>query len=222
MAISLWLLVLDDQRFVRFRIVNPRSLLHFLTSLHVVEDVDAWIAANPVKATGSDPNARAFVNAWKPDDLVKDLDALDRGRSMARGKELFTVARCDVCHRVGTVGGQLGPDLAEATQRLKPAEMLTEILAPSTTINEQYRSWSVLLDEGTVLTGLITKQDDEAIHIVQNPLASADPIRISRDRIEAMKSSTVSTMPMGLLNTLSREEILDLLAYVRSGGGSSP
>jgi putative heme-binding domain-containing protein len=190
--------------------------------LHVVEDVNAWIAANPVKATGSDPTARALVNAWQLDDLVKDLDKLERGRSLARGRELFTAARCDVCHRVGKVGELIGPDLAEVTKRLKPVEMLAEILAPSTTINEQYRSWSVILDDGVVLTGLITKQDSEAIHIVQNPLASAEPIKISRDRIEAMKSSKVSTMPMGLLNTLTREEILDLLAYARSGGSPNP
>jgi superfamily I DNA/RNA helicase len=36
--------------------------------------------------------------------------------------------------------------------------------------------------------------------------------------IEEQMPSPVSMMPKGLLNTLSRDEILDLLAYLRSGG----
>ena len=65
--------------------------------LHVVEDVDAWIAENPVKATGSDPDARAFVQAWKLEDLSDDLIKLEGRRSLERGKALFTVASCVAC-----------------------------------------------------------------------------------------------------------------------------
>lgn len=185
--------------------------------LHVVDNVDAWIAANPIKATGVDPQARDFVQAWTMADLVSSLPNLSSDRSLEQGKELFTTATCAVCHQVQQVGGVLGPELGEVTTRLKPADMLAEILEPSKTINEEYRTWMINLDDGRMLSGVISKQDEEAIYFVQNPLASTKPIKILRDQIEDQRSSAVSTMPMGLLNTLTREEILDLLAYIRSG-----
>ena len=186
--------------------------------LHVVEDVDAWITENPVKATGADPNARKFVKAWKVDDLAHDLDKLESDRQLDRGKELFTAISCSACHEIGQVSRRIGPGLAEVTSRLKPIEMLAAILMPSKTINEKYRTWVIQMDDGRALTGIVTQQDAQAIYLVQNPLANADPIRIPREQIETMQQSKVSTMPMGQLNTLTRDEILDLLAYIRSGG----
>ena len=188
--------------------------------LHVVEDVDAWIAANPVKATGADPQARKLVKAWKVNDLAKDLDKLGSGRRLERGKELFATVSCNACHEIGQVSQRIGPGLAEVTSRLKPVEMLAAILEPSKTINEKYQTWVVFVEDGHALTGIVTRQDDQAIYLVQNPLANADPIRIPRDQLENMEQSKVSTMPMGLLNTLTKDEILDLLAYIRSGGSS--
>lgn len=187
--------------------------------LHVVDDVDAWIAANPIKATGTDPDARAFVQAWKLSDLVTDLGKLDRGRSVEQGRELFTAATCITCHRVEKnrvekSGGSLGPELGEVARRLQPAEMLAAIVKPSATINEKYRTWVIALKDGRVLSGNVTKQDPETIHLVTHPLASTRAIEIPRDQIATQQSSNVSTMPMGLLNTLTREEILDLLAYI--------
>ena len=110
--------------------------------------------------------------------------------------------------------------LTAPTNVPKVIEMLTAILMPSKTINEKYRTWVIQMDDGRALTGIVTQQDAQAIYLVQNPLANADPIRIPRDQIEAMQQSDVSTMPMGQLNTLTRDEILDLLAYIRSGGNS--
>ena len=184
--------------------------------LHVVDDVDAWIVANPVKATGVDPNARGFVQAWSLNDLVGDLDKLESDRSLENGKKLFTVASCDACHQVHHVGGTIGPKLGEVNTRLKPAEMLEAILMPSKTIHEDFKTWVLQLDDGRVPSGIITKQDEETVYLVENPLANLPPLKIDRELILAMKASIVSTMPMGLLNTLTKEEILDLLAYIRS------
>lgn len=189
--------------------------------LHVVEDVEAWIAANPDKAFGGGNPAMRFIKAWTLEDLVHDLDRLDGGdRLLDRGRELFTTASCVACHRVGKVGGVLGPDLNEVAKRLKPAEMLAQILAPSARIDEKYRTWILRTTDGRTLSGIIVERSAEALHLVEDPRKNSRPIEIRRDRIEAMRSSTLSTMPMGLLNTLTRDEILDLLAYVRSGQGS--
>jgi ribosome assembly protein YihI (activator of Der GTPase) len=41
---------------------------------------------------------------------------------------------------------------------------------------------------------------------------------VNRKDIESIENSKVSPMPEGLLNTLQKDEILDLLAYLLSGG----
>ena len=184
--------------------------------LHVVDDVEVWIAANPIKATGFDPNARGFVQAWSLKDFVGDLDKLEDGRSLENGKEMFTVASCNACHMVHNEGGVIGPKLGEVNTRFKPAEMLEAIIMPSKTINEEFKTWSFVLDDGLVYTGIITKEDEESVYLVENPLANLPPLKIDQESIEVRKASAVSTMPMGMLNTLTKDEILDLLAYIRS------
>ena len=42
--------------------------------------------------------------------------------------------------------------------------------------------------------------------------------QVDRRQVEEMQPSPVSMMPEGLLNTLDRDEVLDLLAYLLSRG----
>ena len=62
------------------------------------------------------------------------------------------------------------------------------------------------------------EQNDKAIRLAANPAVPDERIVIPRDRIEGLQKSDQSLMPAGLLSTLTREEVLDLLAYVEAGG----
>ena len=62
------------------------------------------------------------------------------------------------------------------------------------------------------------KETETEYHLMPNPLATCDPVIVLKDSIEDQASSKVSPMPTGLLNTLHKHQILDLLAYVISGG----
>ena len=185
--------------------------------LHVVEDVDVWIAMNPEKLLESAPELH-FVREWTVEDLVNDLGQLDVGRSMTRGEELFTTASCSACHRIGDVGGLIGPDLTDVASRLDATAMLTEIISPSTIINEAYQMWRIELNVFDVLCGLISSEDSESIRVMASPLDESGGVEVARDEIETMVAADVSTMPMGLLNFFTREDILDLLAYLRFNG----
>ena len=54
--------------------------------------------------------------------------------------------------------------------------------------------------------------------MIENPLAKAEPIVIKKTDIDEKKLSPISLMPKNLMDKLSAEEILDLVAYVASGG----
>ena len=75
-----------------------------------------------------------------------------------------------------------------------------------------------LLDTGSTLSGIVTFEDDDVIKLVENPIEATKEMKIEKFEVEGRKRSDVSIMPLGLLDTLTREEILDLLAYVIANG----
>jgi putative heme-binding domain-containing protein len=74
------------------------------------------------------------------------------------------------------------------------------------------------LNSGKVITGMIVKETEDTIHVVIDPLAKGKPTILARSDIEEQLKSDVSLMPKGMLDKLSREEILDLIAYVMARG----
>jgi putative heme-binding domain-containing protein len=92
------------------------------------------------------------------------------------------------------------------------------MLEPSTEINKQYQTWVAAMNDGRVISGLMLEQNDTSITLLPNPLKPETKISIARADIEELEASNVSTMPMSLLITFTRDEILDLLAFVQAGG----
>jgi hypothetical protein len=72
-----------------------------------------------------------------------------------------------------------------------------------------------------VYQGLILDENKQEVKLIENPLVKADPVILRVADIAERKKSPVSTMPKGLLDKLTREEILDLIAYVYAGGNSN-
>jgi putative heme-binding domain-containing protein len=130
---------------------------------------------------------------------------------------MFQVANCVACHRLGGVGSEIGPDLAKLDPKLKPAEVLKEILDPSAKINEKYQTYVFETESGKVLSGLVLEDTPERVKVIENPLAKAEPVVLKPSEIVDRAKSPNSIMPKGLLDKLTREEILDLVAYVASG-----
>jgi hypothetical protein len=149
------------------------------------------------------------------------FDRSSRGRSFEHGKLLFASASCSACHRLTNEGQSIGPDLSQSIVRLNrepnPKEaILREIVKPSEVVDPKYRTVTIITSEGQTLSGLVVRQNDQTVWLVSNPLAPSDSKEIARSDIEQLVESTRSLMPEGLLNTLSEDEIADLLAYIRS------
>jgi putative heme-binding domain-containing protein len=74
-------------------------------------------------------------------------------------------------------------------------------------------------DDGRVISGRIMEETDERLVLKPQPLET-DTVTIQKSEIESRKLSKVSPMPAGLLNNFSKDEILDLMAYLESFGDS--
>ena len=103
-------------------------------------------------------------------------------------------------------------------KKQSPEALLRAIIEPSKEIDEKYQSRIMVLEDGRTITGMVTKESDEEIQLIVNPLAKDKPTVIDPETIEAQKKSEVSLMPAGLLDRLTREEILDLIGYVHAKG----
>lgn len=182
-------------------------------------DPDAYLAAHPLEAKDELLTYLDRNTEWKLSDLAADVAHLDhRHNSFDVGEKLFGFASCVGCHKMNGKGANVGPDLTKLDPKYSPTDVLQHILDPSKKIDEKYQSNILILASGKIVTGLVVKEDSDSVQIVDNPTAPERVRTISKDDIDDREVSKVSIMPKGVLNKLTREEILDLLAYVVSKG----
>jgi putative heme-binding domain-containing protein len=198
-------------------------------AMYVVADLDeyladseGYLARNPLPAQDPLLKFNRPRTEWKFDELAPEVARMDHGRSFNNGKQMFQVANCIACHKFNGAGTELGPDLTKLDPKQQaPVEILHDILEPSFRINEKYQSFVFETQAGKLITGMILAEDKEAVKVIENPLVKADPLVLKVSDIASRQKSPVSIMPKGLLDKLTREEILDLVAYVASRGHPS-
>ena len=194
-------------------------------AFYVVEDIAAYLAdppgylaAHPLPILDDLLKNNRPRKEWTFDDLASSVEGLGSGRSFANGKQIFEVASCVACHRMNGIGPQVGPDLAQLDAKMTQVEILRSLLEPSAKIDEKYRTHVFTTKSGNVVTGMILEETPQRLKVIENPLAKTAPIVLERADIEERTKSPTSIMPKGLLDKLTREEILDLIAYIAAKG----
>ncbi len=160
--------------------------------------------------------ARPFVKNWSLDEL-KELESADfSAADLVNGKNLFAVAACFKCHRMAGEGGIVGPDLTPAGRRFSTIDLLETIVDPSKEVSDQYQATIFLLSDGRMVTGRVANLSGNNYMIQEDLINPGQLTSISVDDIDEMKPASTSLMPAGLLDNLNKEEIIDLLAYMKS------
>ncbi len=131
--------------------------------------------------------------------------------------------RPSASHVIGstTRGAVSGPELTGVAGRFSTRDLLESIVVPSKTISDQYESVTVATNDGRVITGRIVNLNGDNLMINPDMLDPNHMVNVPRRQIDEIKRSPVSMMPVGLLNTLKKDEILDLFAYLLSRGDRS-
>ena len=137
--------------------------------------------------------------------------ALKLQSEVGRGKTVYTRA-CASCHRRENDGHEVGPNLATVTNHTSE-KLLINILDPNADIQPGYQAYSVLLEDGEVLSGLLAGETANSITI---KLVNGSTRTISRLEIEQLRNSNVSFMPEGLEATLTQQDLSDLIAFLQS------
>jgi len=134
-----------------------------------------------------------------------------------RGMQAFVKARCNQCHQVQGHGENLGPDLTDVAKRYKGRKLLQQIIEPSSEINKKYLTHQFLMASGKRLSGVVVREDRRSVHVITNLLTPKAITRIRKRDIDERFPSKLSSMPQGMLDVLTKDEILDLVVFLEDG-----
>ena len=155
------------------------------------------------------------TDKWEFAELLEYLETVEPEEdAVERGGELFVKAQCANCHRYGNKGESLGPDLTALSRRFTRKEVLESILYPSQVISDQYQTKVVTTVEGEQFSGLLVT-DGNGDYIVLT--AEGKKIAIAKTSVEEIATSNVSSMPNGLMDDLTVQEVADLFAFLLQG-----
>lgn len=162
-----------------------------------------------------------FVKDWKAADFT-DADLTIKGRSFNSGAIAFKRIGCIQCHKVGNDGGEFGPNLAQLDKKKQTAAFIMgSLIDPSKDIDLKYALRTYLTTEGEVISGFVVSETATEVHVKSDPRNPDKPTILRKDDIEQEKKNEKSAMPNGLLNYFSKDEVLDLVAYVLSAGNKN-
>jgi len=139
----------------------------------------------------------------------------DRNQNLAeadlkRGRVLFQ-EKCAKCHKLYGEGGQIGPDLT-GSNRNNLQYLLENILDPNRAVPKQWTTTTILLTNGRVINGVVTRQTDQTWTVQ----TAKEEVAIPAGEIEESQPTNLSLMPEGQLNTMSESDVRDLIAYLQT------
>jgi len=196
------------QLWNEFRQANPDRSRDGAMFIRILE----YVASQPSIAK------RRFIKKWQHHDFGSQPERLS-GRSVQNGKLIYEQATCSRCHTIGGQGAKHGPDLTDVAKRFRGRKLLQQIVKPSAEIHKDFQTQMVQIDDGRMVTGLVIEETDDRILMLANLLKPDNVDTIKKSSIEDRKIAELSSMPVGLLDTYSVNEILDLLAYLQTLNG---
>ncbi len=151
---------------------------------------------------------------YKTEDLIGMFTNVTSGNH-AEGRDVFAKAQCVKCHRLGNEGLSLGPDLNSLANRFSNREIVESIINPSAVISDQYRSKTILTNDGQQYTGMAIAHADGSYVVLDS---EGQRIKIAADIVDEVKDNDTSSMPANLLDGLDKQEISSLFAYLKTAG----
>ncbi|HLH56626.1 MAG TPA: PVC-type heme-binding CxxCH protein [Verrucomicrobiae bacterium] len=153
-------------------------------------------------------------SAQQSEHLEQLLSSLGKG-DIRRGQAVFNSqkAACASCHAMGYLGGHVGPDLTTIGQVRTERDLLESIVYPSASFVRSFEPYIVRTRSDDQYSGVLRKDAPDEIVLATGP---STEVRIARSEIVDLRPGTVSVMPAGLEQQLTRQELADLVAFLKA------
>lgn len=160
----------------------------------------------------------ASILAQPPREITEKLNKLEQELptgDAVRGFQVFRSpkAACSACHQIGYVGGNVGPELSKIGATRTRRDLLEAILFPSVRLAQSYQAQRVVTEDGQIYNGLVRNETAREFELF---LAVDKTVRIDKSDITERKPSSVSIMPAGLDQSLTPQELADLIAMLEA------
>jgi putative heme-binding domain-containing protein len=167
---------------------------------------DSAIREQAVKVLGraATPERQAVVEAFE--------SALSLKGDSANGRRTFQ-ARCATCHKLGSEGHALGPDLATVKSGGKE-KLIVAILDPNREVAPNFLSYAIETKDGESLSGVLASESANSVTL---RMAGGAESVIARANIASLQSQGRSLMPEGLEEGLKPQDMADLLEFIVTG-----
>jgi len=160
--------------------------------------------------------ARALLESMNSDrakTVASYRDVLNLQGDVPRGKKAFDES-CARCHMPRRQGGRVGPDLSGINNKTKE-ELLTSILNPSFAIEPRFVNYILTTNDGRMYDGVIANETPGSITL-RGGSEEGDQT-VLRKNVSEIRASSVSLMPEDLEKSLSKQDLADVIAYLRGG-----
>jgi len=137
------------------------------------------------------------------------------GGDAVSGRRIFfekPETQCSRCHQVGSDGGTVGPRLDGIGARQPREYLLESIVRPSAKIAPGFDSVVITLRDGGVSTGIVKRESADEL-VLLSPDGGETPVKVGEIR---SRDRGPSAMPEGLVGSLTRFELRDLIEYLAS------
>ncbi len=189
----------------------PRTLLPQVSEAlrkHAGKERELNGLLNAVMKTG-------LLVSTAPADLEKLRKLVQTKGSVQRGRELFlnsATLACIRCHRLESVGGQVGPDLTRVWETHSVEKLIESLVEPSKEIKEGYQTFVATTKKGQVYTGLKIAQSGDEVVLRDS---EARDIRIASKDLDSLEASKQSLMPDNVVAQLSYDDFIHLVAFLK-------
>ena len=137
---------------------------------------------------------------------------LDLEGDAVSGKTVFESV-CATCHTYAGEGGIVGPDLTGVNNQ--PADaLLLHTLVPNYEVLPAYQAVSVETNDGRSISGWLLAETDNSLTL-RTAFGTEEPVL--RSNIVSINNSGLSLMPDGLEQSMTEQELADLIAYMKKG-----
>ncbi len=129
----------------------------------------------------------------------------------SKGRQIYTLI-CAACHKRGTEGRELGPDLLSVVEH-PPEKILGNIIDPSADIQPGFNPYTCTLNTGEQIYGLLAS---ESANSVVMKLVDGTQKTVLRNQIKTLQSQPLSLMPEGLEAAINHQQMADLITFLRT------
>ncbi len=158
---------------------------------------------------------------WQLDEAKSIARAgLQQPRDRDSGRNLYFATGCAGCHRFAGEGKGVGPDLTSLGNKFSAADVLEAILEPGRVVSDQFAGAVLVKKDGSSVFGHISRREEAGVvvHEVVTATAEATVVKVPDAEVARIEAAKLSPMPLGLVDRLSADELLDLLAFLLSRG----